>query len=310
MPVSVKENWSGRSYSQRTMTARREFTVSGVVDDLQAISAVPELARNVSFPQDARLLSEGAEVSRWEGPRFAVVTADFSIPQSGSGSEHEPPPETNKLDEPPRISWQQSESSEPVDRDADGNPILYSNWKPVDPPVTRMICNERFTVKRWESTYDRAKALTYKGRINSDTVTLWGWGDAQPGTLLLVSYLPASELRPDDTPVECVYTFETDDLLKHRWRILDQHIEGISGINAATGKPETKPIWDAANKEVVQPVLLDGSGIPKNAGYTVSGTAGIGLVKLNGYELEPGDDAAWLLYKKCKSLPFAGLGVF
>jgi hypothetical protein len=98
--------------------------------------------------------------------------------------------------------------------------------------------------------------------------------------------------------------------LKHRWRILDQHIEGISGINAATGKPETKPIWDAANKEVVQPVLLDGSGIPKNAGYTVSGTAGIGLVKLNGYELEPGDDAAWLLYKKCKSLPFAGLGVF
>ena len=309
MPVSVKENWSGRSYSQRTMTARREFTVSGVVDDLQAISAVPELARNVSFPQDARLLSEGAEVTRWEGPRFAVVTADFSIPQSGSGSEHEPPPETNKLDEPPRISWQQSESSEPVDKDADGYPILYSNWQPVDPPVSRIACNERFTVKVWESTYDRAKANTYKGKTNSDTVKLWGWGDAQPDTLLMVSCLPASELRPDDTPVEIVYTFEVDELLLHKWRLLDQGVVGISAISAG-GDPQTKPIWDASSKEVTQPVLLDGTGIPKNTAYTIEGTAGVSRVGLAGVEVEVGNDAVWLRYKKYKSMPFSGLGVF
>jgi len=309
MPVSVKENWSGRSYSQRTMTARREFTVSGVVDDLQAISAVPELARNVSFPQDARLLSEGAEVTRWEGPRFAVVTADFSIPQSGSGSEHEPPPETNKLDEPPRISWQQSESSEPVDKDADGYPILYSNWVPVSPEVHRIVCNERFTVKLWESSYDRSKATNYRGKINSDAVTLWDWGTAQPGTLLLVSYLPASELRPDDTPVEVVYTFEIDELTSHKWRLLDQGFEGISGISA-DGKPQTKPIWNASNKEVTQPALLDGTGIPMNSAFTLEGTAGVSRVGLAGVEVEVGNDAVWLRYKKYKSMPFSGLGVF
>jgi len=168
----------------------------------------------------------------------------------------------NPLAEAPIIEWLSAATTEPVDTDWEGNPILTSSDEPFDPPMT-----EEFDDLIMRATYNLAVfnpigAMNYKGAINSDYFL--GFAPEQAK----VKVYSGREIRA----ITGNYYVEISLEIHFRasgWerKPLDQGFRVKGAIT--DGVQEYTTIKDDEGNPISEPVLLDGLGQRLAAGEPV-----------------------------------------
>lgn len=243
--------------------------VSGAADQDAAMTAndgqqrIPQV--NESHSQN-RLLRVSSISPAPMGPTTWTVTVQWSIPMLGSGSH---PDRKHPLQEQPRIQWTDCDTSEPVDHDLFGNPIMNAAWQIFDPPLTTEIGQQTLTVRINEPYYDLTKAARYKKKVNRK--------DWSPDRLKTIGTIPAYRMRCDSiapageykidaewVPMQYVFTIRWGGKAPYAWRrrLLNQ---GTTAFYIDTdGDPTHSGDLYLGNDRVTQPVLLDKLGMPFN----------------------------------------------
>jgi hypothetical protein len=313
----VTENWSDRFYA-RGLRARRGWIVTpeggDVSNEDEAWAAVGADAEpGAQFPQDSRLrILEQPAVTRERGALTFHVVAEYrpgdTTPVSGD----------EKLTRKPRFLWRSGNVTEPVDIDADDVPILNSAGQPFGNELYRTFGTRFLTITRWFTDYDVQMAVEYENAANSDTVTLPKTGGltVDPGQMLCHTIEPTHEYDEDTDLVQVAFSFElrrgnVQDA-DGRWdgfkfRVADR---GYGGWYDDSGlKPGN--FINAQGERVSEPVLLDGTGKPIDAGFKVEGNkTPASYQTLADYLVEDTGTAVFLKYYKTRFLPFSALGIF
>lgn len=173
-------------------------------------------------------------------------------------------------------------TTEPIDRDIHGNPLLNSAGDPPNPKPTRFIRNIGFEVTRYESQFNFANAFSYQDTCNSDTVQVGAIGSFAPGTLLCESVQAPEQFDFDAAYIKMVYVFRARrgfaivDGLWDSWKIrfLDQ---GRRSWYHDPADDKARPgqifIKDGSQyRAVTSDVLLNGRGqfLPDHGGFSVT----------------------------------------
>lgn len=253
--MAVTKRWS-ESLFRRGETAEDVYWVDAADESAASFaSGVPQ--QNTSHPLDLRLLVQGSPSVKTLTPGVLYEVRVFYVRlRAGENKKDEP------TDEAPTLHWQIGSTTEPVDADANKNPLVNS----VGDRFTGL--SEEFptlhlTYTRKEATYDVQKALAYGNRTNSDSFTIKGPnGDmlVNPGQALCRS-ITAERYALDATFVPVSYNFEfREDGFKRR--ILDQ---GNYGIYDDNGTKRRDRFSNGKGKLEFEPVLLNG-GLPLKKG--------------------------------------------
>lgn len=177
----------------------------------------------------------------------------------------------NPLAVPPKVSWRRVTTTEAVDRDVNGDPLLNSSKEPYDPPITEEYHDRVLRIEYNMASFNQAAYDQYIGSINSAawvpasltvgetivtfpkyTVKCLGIdGDpARVGNILFSRVVAEFQIRDDgldDGGTPAAYP------IGWRRRLLDQGFREI-----VDGQP--KAILDAEGNPLTNPVRLDGSG--------------------------------------------------
>jgi len=191
----------------------------------------------------------------WLAAHFWEVTVNYSRTE-------EP------LCQPMKIEWTFATSTEPIDRDADGEAITNSAGVTFDQPLSEEIDDQILRITRNEETFDANFAADYKGAVNSDT--FWGF---PPRTCRLKIFdgvkARAAGLWFWQVTYEFHIRYDASDPLRTGWnhRVLDQGYQVKTGALNDDGSPEYETLTDASGQPLREPVLLDGNGnrLAKNA---------------------------------------------
>ncbi len=166
----------------------------------------------------------------------------------------------NPFDEEPKISWGFASSSEPIDLDIDGQPIVNSAGESFDPPLNKDVDDlvYRFEVAR--ESFDENQAARYMNAINSD-----GWFGFEPFTARMKSF------NGTQARVGGVFYWNVIYEVHIRFdgwprRIVDEGFRELQTELDSEGKPTYKMIKDKDKNPLSQPVLLDGAGKKLSAG--------------------------------------------
>lgn len=271
--------------------------------DVLAADAADALAsggidqQGTTHPLDASLVAD-QPVAKCVGPKFWQVTGNYKPANQPQGT-----PTTK-----PKVRWRRGTSSQPFDRDPDGNPILNSAGDLFDPSPEKEVGDRFFSVVRLERFYDLAKAEKFEDTVNdADFIFLKAY-QFQKGQVRVESILPTGEYFYDATAVEIEYAFAVRrDGWK--WRLIDQGRRGWY-TDGADNKNKKAEIFGPDGTQVSSDILLDGGGAPFDlASYKVSrnGSTPINVPGPKGATVEKGQAAAFLLYDKFPEAPFAGL---
>jgi len=180
--VSVKEGYSSVRYSgsgssEKTLT--RVF--SAVVDDatdtpltLAADSNIPQAGD--TYPSDASFRAGVPDISKIS-PYFYNVTVTY-----GTSEIDFPTGGDNPLSEPASIDWDDAESVEPVDKDADGEALVNAVDEPFDPAPTHPFNDAVLIIQRNQAAFYAGDKYIFGGSVCSHT--FWG---APAGTALMKS---------------------------------------------------------------------------------------------------------------------------
>lgn len=312
MAIIVTENWSAEALSYRSpYTAVREFVVTGTTNAQEAINAPGIPQRNATHPYNLALRCLGPAVRQHRGLEYWVIECPYSVPEGGSTHETEPDDPLNK---PARISWQNIEVTEAVDRDLDGRPILYTNGAPVDPPLSRPTRFKQLRVVRNEPTWDINKSLGFENATNANPVTIGGTITVAAQHMRCVSIQPAGEYEQGSTYLAMEYLFEIifDDSLGSKpfqHRIMDQGDDGWYDDDGTIRRGK----FSDGRGEPITGVRLDGSGKPHAGSFShvrvgpddaapVSPPQAVDVM-----EKEVTSGAVFLYYKKTRVVDFAGI---
>ncbi len=313
----VTEKWSARRWTYGN-SATRTFQVSGVPagadpasGDAAAINAlrrlVPDVKPGDAFRQDRKLKIDRAGPYSVGGPlSLREVVVNYTRPGGDASIE-----EANEWELLPEYEL----SSEDVEQDGTGKPIVNSAQAPFDPPLTMPEHSLSFRCARSESEFDAFFFLNYFNKWNS-AATRMPWGYMPAGTVLIRSVKPSTDYRLSDPSVRVTYDFvvrpyiEASSGTYHGFhqRVLDKGIVGlVSGDDAA-------PIYYATGpnqgEQATEPVLLDGFGRPLNARYQVGPTGGTNQPSDPVAPIDETEDAVWLLYDLTRGpADFAGLNL-
>jgi len=94
----------------------------------------------------------------------------------------------------PKIAWSDSSSTEPIDQDFFGYPIVNVNGEPVD-GLTKDLADNTLTITRNYSLFNPFLTSIYRDAVNSDTFAKY-----PPGTARLVGFSAQNAYRnADDT---------------------------------------------------------------------------------------------------------------
>ena len=161
------ERWSGEQESregENTATSVREFDVTDAANAAAVYGATLVLTtyastgnvpiHNESHPTDSRKKVSSRRVTR-VGLALWRLAVYYSIPVNGSSH---PGDEDDPLLQPTRFQWGDTTSTEMVDRDADGNPIVNSNLDPFARGAERVFKDDILSATRYEASYSRALA--------------------------------------------------------------------------------------------------------------------------------------------------------
>lgn len=282
---------------RRGIDAHDEWQVTGASTGSEALDAPGVPHQNDSHPWDVLLLAQQPTVTR-EGFNLYLVSVDY-VRLGGSGSNPDP---NDPLNAPLVYRWEMGNTTESVDRDAAGNPILNSVGEPFDPPPTKNIGTLFLTVTRNEPSYDPGIALTYQNKRNSDQ-----FFGAEAGQALCLSIAPAEAFAADAEyiPVQYHFEFRAD---KFRHRIRDQ---GLNGRFDDNGTSKIAPFYMNSTDRASTPILLDGTGKPMDPSIKVAGTkTPIAYRMPRGATLVGGAlDATFFFFEKYEEKAFAPLGL-
>lgn len=257
MPEQVTRRWS--DYRRGAKSASISFDVTGVTNGTEAYNKCP-FQFNSQHDENPQFKCDDWDVSE---PGWQLYRVSFSFSQPEDGDEHnEGESGENPLNSPPRIKWELGNTTEPVDRDADGFAICASDGDVFDPPVTRQMGTVFLTITRFEvAPFDVARALAYQNRVNDSAMTVQGMAVAA-GQIFCHSITPTTEYTESAKHVEVAYNFELrEDGFKAR--VLDQGLRGWIGDAAgAGGTPTASEIFDATGVQISAPVRLNGLGKP------------------------------------------------
>lgn len=109
-------------------------------------------------------------VPRRLGPDVYEVIAGYNL-ESPAGFANDPTGEQGPLGRPSDIRWDFVTSSEQIDEDVDGKPIVNAAGERFDPPPAAEYADPRLTVTRYERDFSAATAISYSGRwgvLNED----------------------------------------------------------------------------------------------------------------------------------------------
>jgi hypothetical protein len=189
----------------------------------------------------------------------------------------------NPLAARPKVTWTRGRTSEPIDREVDGKPILMSSDEPVDPPLMEEYSFRILKIEKNVSLtlYDDEVLRGFIGSINSVQWQPLLLADATsvpnepPKYHFFAPYIVKCE-DISGTPervgntwfVHVTFEFhvhddqiviDTDDWLGWRRRVLDIGFREVSSVGQ-DGSVEYAEIRDKNDNPMTHPVKLDGSG--------------------------------------------------
>ena len=184
--------WSNQSSNATTSENFRKFEVTfsetyqittsfdATELDVYTQAGLPGIAQ--SYPGFPFVVAEAAQLQR-VSPIFWLATINYrgeigGITQSGGGSEPSNP--TSPLYAPPRITWDDVETSEDIDVDFDGDPITNTAGQPVK-GVKALFSDQLLTVTRNFLVFNTYTQAVYRRSVNSDLFLGW-----PPGTCKLM----------------------------------------------------------------------------------------------------------------------------
>lgn len=336
------ERWTQPNYRKGAdaWTARRVLQVFDVGSPDEALSTIENwvsirgdepVKHNSKYPYNELLLCND-RAPQATGLRSYDVTCSYSTTPMGVF----PNPGTPLLD-PTYWQWEDCATTEAVDRDAYGNPIVNSAGNPFPlGAAQRRINFLTFYARRNEPAYNPQTWLTYGNRVNSRQMRILNW-TVEPGQVLLASYKQLAETTTHSLFVPVRYTFQlmgpaptttsadaSDGLWdSFKYRVLDQ---GFNGWYNASGGPRRGKIVYARvdggkGEQPPTETLLDGEGRPIDDTYNISPGPGIGFPDVGAVvnpaglpddvQIEPAADgrAVFLKYTLYPGVDFMELGL-
>lgn len=244
-----------------------------------------------------------------------IGRAEFAYPDNSVTARNPTDPTKQKL----RVSWDNNLISVPVDRDAEGNPILNSAHDPFSNPPSDDKPSRIVRCRRYERQYNIIQAIEYEDTENSDSWVVPGTGGrhVKPGQAHCLYIRPTQEYATDTEFIEIEYAFEirADGF---KLRVKDHGFMAFTTPASGSGKVKgnivtkgDKGVYVAVSQEV----LLNGAGgVLKEDEYGVmrddtSIGEPVGVKPPKGAEVEKTEDAVFLKYQMNKKKPFAALNL-
>lgn len=280
--VNAKLDWERRSSSsdKKTRSATRRWTVlTDSVDtgevEVKQWHEVPRVGQ--THPDDPWMLVSNVKANAI-GPTYWEVLVSYKSP-SGGGSLSQ-----NPLDQPPDLDWESANTSEAIDVDANGKPIVNVNFESPEHPIEKDHADPVLVIKRNQASYTAQTAVTYSNSINSGNF----YGEP-PGRARMLPVTASQERFEDFVYWIVVYRIqfrkETSGLsAAQAWhkRVLN---EGYTEVRFADG--EIVQARDVDGQFVTSPILIDALG----------------------FKLDPGAAPIWLTFPIYPSVSFAPLAL-
>lgn len=221
-------------------------------------------------------------VARPDGDRrlLYIVEVTYTSSQGGDGQN------ANPLTRAPIINWDWEESSEAVDQDADGNPIVTINGEPYDPPIVDTVADLRLVLERNYADFDPYVLQTYRYVVNSDTFLGFPPGCAMMKPIRSRSQTEGTYFYWTIT-VEVLFRVDPQGQYYRSWYRRELQ-RGYMVRPAANQTPRRAKVLDSDGVTMIDspsPVLLKADG-------TLAATPA---------------QAGWLYHKLRPTLPFTGL---
>lgn len=277
-------------------------------NEIAASFASPLFSAGVSHLLDGRLRVTGAPnvTTKVVGALYEVRIRYVSNTRQLTGNKKDDP-----LDESPTLHWQIGSTSEPIDSDIQGNPLINSVGDLFE-GLTDEFTTLYLTYKRNESVYDIQKALYYGNKTNSDQFSI----TTTNGQLLvnvgqaLCRSITAEEYATDAPHVPVSYNFEFREDGFDR-RFLDQ---GLNGLYNDSGTTRIERFSNGKGKLVVKPVQLNG-GLPIKQGDVsfkigeTNQTPIAGKLPTGAEAVRGTGNSIFLKFRRKKYVAFSGLNI-
>jgi hypothetical protein len=217
-------------------------------------------------------------------PIFSMVLCEFSLEIPGGEGGEGPDLTQEPVNAPPVVEWSDETSNEPIDQDADGNPIQTVNGEKIN-GVTIDIADPVLIVQKNFANYNPHLIHAYRMATNSDTFYSF-----EPGTARLIS-APGKLMGSGSNlywqvTARFKFRYPYNTTSEKAWYARVLH-EGFRVKDDDTD--EIKHATDEAGNKVVTPVpiTLTGYQIPASVAESAS---------------------EWLEFKRYNALPFNALG--
>lgn len=268
-----KEGGSGESEKYDSFATKFSHTegyqvlaqIGDSPEDVLAATGIPAYGDRHRSGADSFVKSKSAEPL---GPIFWAVTVNY---------------EGSRFDSNVDIEWTDTTTSEPVDRDYDGNAIVTANGEQVE-GLTYELSDPVVVIRRKFLLFNAYSVGPYRHATNSDTFLGW-----PPGTARLVGFSAKNQFKFNMPLEQWDVTARVQFRIPYmgataaqawykRWRHEGMLVRSGGIIGRAT---------DGMGQEVTKPVLLKADGT-----------------------LEPNENAALFQYTKLYgSLPYSALGL-
>lgn len=307
------ERWSDRKKTRTidgNWTAYRGFDVIQYTTDDDALNAVGIPKVGDSHPDTTYLTCTRVWLNENKFSK-GIVLAEYQITPLLAN-------DVNPLNRQPYIKWRRGKTSQNVDLDYNGNPILNSATDAFKGKMSRPFGVRYLTITKFEPYYNQAEADLYIESVNSDAITFEGI-TFQPGQVYCDSIVPPDAYQKGSVFVKVQYDFEirtpnwpnlTDLQIRHPFqrRVLDQ---GTRAIYHDDGDDTDKlgKLYLPDGSEVTHDVLLDGNGRPLDS--TIKVTAGmldpVKQTPPKGVLVDSTEFAVFLIYMDYPETAFANL---
>lgn len=175
---------------------------------------------------------------------------------SGSSSESEEPL-ISPFDERPQIQWGTERTEEPIDQDANGNPLVNVVGESFDPPISRNFSDEVLSVTKNQAAFSSTQAVQFVDTVNADTFMGHAAGT---GYMDEISAVEIEEGGFIYYRVTYKMRFRKDG-----WRKRVLHRGFREWVESTPDGPVYKNFTDEDGNPVAEPLLLDetGGALPK-----------------------------------------------